>query len=105
MIVETTSIRYKSVNLDHEDLRYLLEHVCYPDFLQAYGTICVAVICLRNEPHQHEAYEYEGEAYIAIALDYPTVAGLSYEEMTVICKNKLLEYMGTLQDLPVRELV
>ena len=103
MKVETTSITYKGVHIFHSDLRNILSHVIYPKYLDGFDTLSVMIVCVRGEDHQHDAYIYEGEPFIAIALDYNAVAGLSYEVLTVISKNELVAYLNSLPGLPERE--
>jgi len=105
MKVETTSITYKGVHIFHSDLRNLLSYVIYPEYLDGFDTLSVMIVCVRGEEHQHDAYIYEGEPFISIALDYDAVAGLSYEELTVISKNELVAYLSTLPGLPVKKWV
>ncbi len=105
MKINATSIRNKEVNLDLGDLKKLLSYVIYPDYLHCYSSLSVMIVCVRGEENQHDAYVYRGKPYISVALDYGAVAGVSYEELTVICKNKLLAYLNSLSGLPEREVV
>lgn len=103
MKVETTSITFKGVNIYHSDLRSLLSQVIYPDFLDGFETLFIMFVCMPNEDHQNEAYIYKGEPYISIALDYGEAVGLSYDELTLACKKKLVAFLDTLSELPVKE--
>ncbi|MCB0598520.1 MAG: hypothetical protein KDD28_30885 [Phaeodactylibacter sp.] len=103
MTILTTSITYKGVNIYHSDLRSLLSQVIYPDFLDGFETLSIMIVCMPNEEHQNEAYIYKGEPYISIALDYDAVAGLSYDEITVLCKKELVAYLNTLSGLPEKK--
>ncbi|MCB0565151.1 MAG: hypothetical protein KDD01_12315 [Phaeodactylibacter sp.] len=105
MKVETTSITFTGVNICHNDLRKLLLQVIYPDYLHGFETLSVMIVCVRGETHQHDAYVHQGKPYISIALDYDTVTGLSYEVITVLCKQKLRAYLDTLSGLPERKVV
>ncbi len=105
MKITTTSIRNKELNLDLNDLRKLISHVIYPDYLAGFESLSVMIVCVRGEQHEHEAYLLEGKPYVAIALDYEEVAGLPYEEVTLRCKQELVAYLNSLEGLPVRESV
>ena len=103
MNISATSIRNKEVNLDLDDLKKLLSFVIYPDYLHEFEAFSVMIVCVRGEVHQHDAYIHQGKPYVSIALDYDAVAGLSYEELTVICKRELAAYLNTLPGLPERK--
>ena len=105
MNISATSIRNKEVNLDLDDLKKLLSYVIYPNFLRGFEALSVMIVCVRGEVHQHDAYVHQGKPYISIALDYDTVTGLSYEVITVLCKQKLRAYLDTLSGLPERKVV
>jgi hypothetical protein len=102
MNIETTSIRDKGVNLYHSDLRKMLVLVDYPDFLKKYETLYITFICLRDEVHDHDSYMHDGKPYISIALDYDSVVGIPFEQLTVTCKNQLISYLFGLSYLPIR---
>jgi hypothetical protein len=103
MNVETTSITQIGVNLTHSDLRKMLSLVDYPDFLKKYETLYVMFVCLRDETHSHDAYIHEEKPYISIALEYSDVAGIPFEQLTVICKNQLISYLNSLNALPDKD--
>lgn len=103
MNISTTSIRDKTVNLYHDDLRKLLSQVIYPNYLLGFETVSIMIVCVRGEVHQHDAYVHQGKPYVSIALDYDVVAGLSYDEITVLCKKELVAYLNTLSGLPEKK--
>ncbi|MCB0598521.1 MAG: hypothetical protein H6557_19385 [Lewinellaceae bacterium] len=103
MKISATSIRNKEVNLDLDDLKKLLSFVIYPDYLHEFETLSIMIVCVRGEVHQHEAYIHQGKPYVSIALDYDAVAGLSYDEITVLCKKELVAYLNTLSGLPEKK--
>lgn len=105
MNISATSIRNKEVNLDVDDLKKLLSYVIYPDLFHEFNSLSIMIVCVRGEKHHHDAYVHQGKPYISIALDYDSVAGVSYEELTIICKNELLAYLNSLSGLPEREVV
>ena len=104
MNIELTSIHNKEVNLNLEDLKKMLTVVIYPAYLQDFDRLYIMVVCVKNEIHQHEAYMQEELPYISIALDYHEIIGLASEEVTVICKNRMVAFLNSLSYLKVREL-
>jgi hypothetical protein len=82
-------------------------------YLTLKEALSVMIVCVRGEERRHEAYVQAGKPYISLALDYYAVAGLPFEMITVVCKDRegpslfqsdftFMDWVGTATGLQTR---